>query len=201
MYFSARVRAGFVPATRRDLFKRIGHPQTDKCPFVNLPEKSAGRCGLGLTAEKMKECVWVSSQGGGAHRLSWSGPKAISYGAPSLSAAGATRTLAKLSENEVQFNHGGTLKWGISSVASSALECFLAAFAGWCRHLSPPSGAPAVRAICSPSNPSLFRTEPGFRPVTLTQYFLNPMNPHRVLWPKFRDNLPPLMQGAASTSR
>jgi hypothetical protein len=30
-----------------------------KCPFVNLPEKDAGRWRQGLTAEKMKECVWV----------------------------------------------------------------------------------------------------------------------------------------------
>jgi hypothetical protein len=29
---------------------------------VNLPEKSAGRWGQGLTAEKMKECVWVTSK-------------------------------------------------------------------------------------------------------------------------------------------
>jgi bifunctional non-homologous end joining protein LigD len=28
-------------------------------PFVNLPELAAGRWGRGLTAEKMKECVWV----------------------------------------------------------------------------------------------------------------------------------------------
>lgn len=59
LYFSARVRAGFVPATRRDVFKLIGHLKTEKCPFVNLPEKSAGRFGQGLTAEKMKECIWV----------------------------------------------------------------------------------------------------------------------------------------------
>ena len=30
-----------------------------KCPFVNLPEKSEGRWGQGLTAEKMKQCTWV----------------------------------------------------------------------------------------------------------------------------------------------
>ena len=30
-----------------------------KCPFVNLPEARSGRWGEGLTAEKMKECVWV----------------------------------------------------------------------------------------------------------------------------------------------
>jgi len=30
-----------------------------KCPFANLPDKDAGRWGQGLTAEKMKECVWL----------------------------------------------------------------------------------------------------------------------------------------------
>jgi DNA ligase D-like protein (predicted ligase) len=57
--YAARVRAGFVPLTRRQVFERIKPLETAKCPFVNLPEKDAGRWGQGLTAEKMKECVWV----------------------------------------------------------------------------------------------------------------------------------------------
>jgi ATP-dependent DNA ligase len=32
------------------------------CPFANLPEKTAGRWGQGLTAEKMKECVWLKPE-------------------------------------------------------------------------------------------------------------------------------------------
>jgi ATP-dependent DNA ligase len=57
--YAARVRAGLVPATRREVFDRIRHLNTSKCPFANLPEPTAGRWGQGLTAEKMKECVWV----------------------------------------------------------------------------------------------------------------------------------------------
>jgi ATP-dependent DNA ligase len=57
--YAARVRAGFVPLTRRQVFDRIKPLETGMCPFVNLPEKDAGRWGQGLTAEKMKECVWV----------------------------------------------------------------------------------------------------------------------------------------------
>jgi bifunctional non-homologous end joining protein LigD len=53
------VRAGFVPATRSALFAKIKGLKTEKCPFANLPEKSEGRWGQGLTAEKMKGCVWV----------------------------------------------------------------------------------------------------------------------------------------------
>ena len=59
LIYAARVRAGLVPATRRDIFERLKHLKTAKCPFVNLPEPAAGRWGQGLTAEKMNECVWV----------------------------------------------------------------------------------------------------------------------------------------------
>ena len=60
--YAARARAGFVPLTRRQVFERIKSLETGKCPFVNLPEKEAGRWGQGLTAEKMKECIWVKPQ-------------------------------------------------------------------------------------------------------------------------------------------
>ena len=59
LMFAARVRAGFVPATRREVFARIKDLKIPKCPFANLPEVSEGRWGQGLTAEKMKGCVWV----------------------------------------------------------------------------------------------------------------------------------------------
>ena len=59
LLFAARVRAGFVPATRRQVFAQFKDLKTDKCPFANLPEQSEGRWGQGLTAEKMKSCVWL----------------------------------------------------------------------------------------------------------------------------------------------
>lgn len=59
LYYAARVRAGFVPATRGQVHEKIKGLQTTRCPFVNLPEKQAGRWGQGFTAEKMKECVWL----------------------------------------------------------------------------------------------------------------------------------------------
>jgi ATP-dependent DNA ligase len=59
LIYAARVRAGLVPTTRREVFERIKHLKTAKCPFTNLPELAAGRWGQGLTAEKMKECVWL----------------------------------------------------------------------------------------------------------------------------------------------
>ena len=62
LMFAARVRAGFVPATRRAVFARIKDLKIPKCPFANLPEVSEGRWGQGLTAEKMKGCVWVNPE-------------------------------------------------------------------------------------------------------------------------------------------
>ena len=52
LYYAAHVRAGFVPLTRRETFEAIKHLKTAKCPFVNLPEKEAGRWGEGFTAGK-----------------------------------------------------------------------------------------------------------------------------------------------------
>ena len=59
LMFASRVRGGFVPATRREVFAQIKHLKVAKCPFANLPEKSEGRWGQGLTAEKMTNCIWL----------------------------------------------------------------------------------------------------------------------------------------------
>jgi len=59
LIYAARVRAGFVPRTRREVFEKIRHLKIAKCPFGNLLEAEPGRWGQGLTVEKMKECVWV----------------------------------------------------------------------------------------------------------------------------------------------
>ena len=36
--------------------------KTEKCPFINLPEKKAGRWGAGLTAKKMADCRWLKPE-------------------------------------------------------------------------------------------------------------------------------------------
>ena len=59
LIYVARVRAGFVPATRRQVFVKLQPLQILACPFVNLPEAEKGRWGTGLTADDMKKCVWV----------------------------------------------------------------------------------------------------------------------------------------------
>jgi len=59
LVYTARVRNGFVPATRRMVYEKLKPLVTGKCPFVNLPETGRARWGEILDAEKMKKCVWV----------------------------------------------------------------------------------------------------------------------------------------------
>jgi DNA ligase D-like protein (predicted ligase) len=57
--YAGRVRAGLVPASRRDLYEKLKPLVVPSCPFVNLPEATPGRWGQGLTAAKMNDCIWV----------------------------------------------------------------------------------------------------------------------------------------------
>ena len=57
--YVARVRAGFAPTSRSAAHALLKPLVTNTCPFKNLPEARSGRWGEGLTAAKMKECVWV----------------------------------------------------------------------------------------------------------------------------------------------
>ena len=59
LLYVSRTRNGFTPASREKLLKRFRPLEIARCPFANLPEAKGGRWGQGLTAEKMKECVWL----------------------------------------------------------------------------------------------------------------------------------------------
>jgi DNA ligase D-like protein (predicted ligase) len=59
LMYVARVRNGFVPASRRQVFERIRHLVSPTMPFANLPDTHKSRWGDELTAEKMKKCVWL----------------------------------------------------------------------------------------------------------------------------------------------
>jgi bifunctional non-homologous end joining protein LigD len=61
--FVARVKNGFVPRMREEIFAKLKRDQVTACPFANLPEKKGARRGDALTAEKMKECRWVKPKG------------------------------------------------------------------------------------------------------------------------------------------
>ena len=57
---TGRTRNGFTPASRAQLYRRLKPLETPECLFPNLPEARGGRWGQGLTAEKMKECRWLT---------------------------------------------------------------------------------------------------------------------------------------------
>ncbi len=59
LIYVARVRNGFVPSTRRQVFAKLRPLAAAVCPFANLPETHKGRWGTGLTAADMKKCIWV----------------------------------------------------------------------------------------------------------------------------------------------
>ena len=60
--YVARIRNGFVPASRRRVFEKLRPLARVECPFVNLPETRQTRWGEALTAEKMKKCIWVNPE-------------------------------------------------------------------------------------------------------------------------------------------
>jgi DNA ligase D-like protein (predicted ligase) len=60
LYYAAKVRNGFVPHTRKEVFQRFKGLEINACPFVNLPEKK--RTMWALTREEMKNCVWLEPQ-------------------------------------------------------------------------------------------------------------------------------------------
>jgi bifunctional non-homologous end joining protein LigD len=60
LYYVKRVAAGFTPYLREQVLRELKPLVTSKCPFVNLPEPNVS--GHGLTAEKMKDCVWLKPE-------------------------------------------------------------------------------------------------------------------------------------------
>ena len=60
LYYVKRVAAGFTPHLRDEVYEQLKGLKTPECPFVNLPEPN--RSGHGLTAEKMRECVWLKPE-------------------------------------------------------------------------------------------------------------------------------------------
>jgi ATP-dependent DNA ligase len=59
LYFAGRIRAGFTPARRRQVHQKLSSLETARCPFVNLPQPSAARWGLGITEKEMKNMIWL----------------------------------------------------------------------------------------------------------------------------------------------
>lgn len=58
--FAGKVRPGFTPRTRTELWKLISKDEISECPFSNLPDADKkGRWGEGITSAEMKTLRWV----------------------------------------------------------------------------------------------------------------------------------------------
>ena len=55
---------GFSDKVLANLYAKFQKLRVPSCPFINLPEKSKGRWGLGITPTVMKRCEWVQSCAG-----------------------------------------------------------------------------------------------------------------------------------------
>jgi bifunctional non-homologous end joining protein LigD len=59
LQFTGKVGTGFNHKLLSSLHKAFKKIASDTCPFVNIPEKRAGRWGQGVTPAEMKRCHWV----------------------------------------------------------------------------------------------------------------------------------------------
>lgn len=57
--FAGKVRAGFTPHVRREVFDRLRPLHAPRCPFVDLPNSKTTHWGGGVTAEQMQEMQWL----------------------------------------------------------------------------------------------------------------------------------------------
>jgi bifunctional non-homologous end joining protein LigD len=59
LVFAGRVGTGFSEKLLASIDAKLQKLRRDTCPFINLPEKSKGRWGLGITPAMMERCQWV----------------------------------------------------------------------------------------------------------------------------------------------
>jgi bifunctional non-homologous end joining protein LigD len=62
LQFCGKVGTGFNDKLLGNLKARFNGLGAHSCPFVNLPEKRAGRYGAGVTVTEMKHCHWLEPQ-------------------------------------------------------------------------------------------------------------------------------------------
>jgi bifunctional non-homologous end joining protein LigD len=56
---AGKVRNGFTPLLRAQLYGRLKPLVVERCPFANLPSSRSSHWGEGITAEEMNEIRWV----------------------------------------------------------------------------------------------------------------------------------------------
>ena len=57
--YVSRVKAGFNPPLRRELYALLNILETNRCPFANFPEPRRYRWDVGLTKADMEKCRWL----------------------------------------------------------------------------------------------------------------------------------------------
>jgi bifunctional non-homologous end joining protein LigD len=57
LLYVGKVRNGFVPEVRREVFRKFKGLEIESCPFANLPEKR--RTLWAMTRNEMKHCTWL----------------------------------------------------------------------------------------------------------------------------------------------
>jgi DNA ligase D-like protein (predicted ligase) len=57
--FAGKVRAGFTPHIRAEVFARLKPLHAARCPFADLPNSKTSHWGGGVTPEQMKDMQWV----------------------------------------------------------------------------------------------------------------------------------------------
>ena len=60
LYYVGKVKNGFVPQVRREVYRKFKGLEIDTCPFANLPEKK--RTMWALTKDEMKNCQWLKPE-------------------------------------------------------------------------------------------------------------------------------------------
>ena len=68
--YAGRIRAGLVAHSRRALLSHFADLSVEQCPFRDLPERTKGRWGEGLTAEDMDKCSLARPEARGSRRIS-----------------------------------------------------------------------------------------------------------------------------------
>lgn len=62
LMFAGKVHQGLNPANRRALLKVLQPLRRPKCPFADLPTSRSGHWGEGVTAEEMRDYVWLNPE-------------------------------------------------------------------------------------------------------------------------------------------
>lgn len=62
LLFASKVGTGYDMASLASLYKAFQKFKTDRCPFVNLPTRRAGKSGGGIGPAEMRRCTWLTPE-------------------------------------------------------------------------------------------------------------------------------------------